>query len=53
MAAALNDNPQRQKHVFRLAYGALALAFWVAIAGFVLLIARPNESKPVVWSPWR
>jgi len=29
VAAALSDNPQRQKHVFRLAYGVLALAFWV------------------------
>jgi hypothetical protein len=43
----------RQKHVFRLAYGVLALLFWVSIAGFVLLLARPNHSKPLVWSTWK
>jgi hypothetical protein len=53
MAPPLTDNPERQKHVFRLAYGVLALAFWISIAGFVLLVARPNHSKPVVWSTWK
>jgi hypothetical protein len=53
MAAPLTDNPERQKHVFRLAYGVLALAFWISIAGFALLIARPNHSKPAVWSSWK
>jgi hypothetical protein len=43
----------RQKHVFRLAYGLLALAFWVSVAGFVVLIMRPNHSKPLVWSTWK
>jgi hypothetical protein len=42
-----------RKHQFRLAYGVLALAFWLSVAGFVLLLARPNHSKPVVWSAWR
>jgi hypothetical protein len=42
-----------RKHQFRLAYGVLALAFWVSVAGFVLLLARPNHSKPVVWSAWK
>lgn len=48
MAAAV-----KQKHLFRLAYGVLALAFWVSVAGFVLLLARPNHSKPLVWSRWK
>jgi hypothetical protein len=42
-----------RKHQFRLAYGVLALAFWVSLAGFVLLLVRPNHSKPLVWSAWR
>jgi hypothetical protein len=41
------------KHQFRLAYGVLALAFWLSVAGFVLLLARPNHSKPMVWSSWK
>jgi hypothetical protein len=53
MAPPLTDNPERQKHVFRLAYGVLALAFWISLAGFVLLLVRPNHSKPVVWSTWK
>jgi hypothetical protein len=42
-----------RKHQFRLAYGVLALAFWLSVGGFVLLLARPNHSKPVVWSAWK
>ena len=42
-----------RKHVFRLAYAVLALVFWLSLAGFVLLLARPNHSKPVAWSTWR
>jgi hypothetical protein len=49
----VNGKADRQKHVFRLAYGVLALAFWLSVAGFVLLIARPNHSKPLVWSKWK
>jgi hypothetical protein len=43
----------RHRQLFRLAYGVLALAFWVSIGGFVLLITRPNHSAPVAWSPWK
>lgn len=43
----------RHKHQFRLAYGVLVLAFWLSVAGFVLLLARPNHSKPMVWSAWQ
>ena len=42
-----------RRHTFRIAYGVLALAFWVSIAGFVLLLMRPNHSSPVAWSSWR
>jgi hypothetical protein len=51
--APLRPESTGQRHVFRLAYGALALAFWLSVAGFVLLIARPNHSKPVAWSAWK
>jgi hypothetical protein len=53
MAASLTGKGDRQKHLFRLAYGVLALAFWLSLAGFVLLLARPNHSKPIVWSAWK
>lgn len=53
MAQALDDTSRRDKHLFRLAYGVLALAFWVSVAGFVVLLARPNHSKPLVWSTWQ
>jgi hypothetical protein len=43
----------RQRHLFRLAYGVLALAFWVSVAGFVLLLARPHHSKQIAWSNWK
>jgi hypothetical protein len=42
-----------QQHHFRLAYGVLALAFWVSLGGFVLLLARPHHSKTVDWSAWK
>jgi hypothetical protein len=41
------------KRVFRLAYAVLALAFWLSLAGFVGLRARPNHSKSVAWAAWR
>jgi len=53
VAQALDDTSRREKHLFRLAYGVLALAFWVSVAGFVVLLARPNHSKPLVWSTWK
>jgi hypothetical protein len=43
----------RNKHTFRIAYGVLALAFWLSVAGFVVLLMRPNHSAPSVWSSWR
>jgi hypothetical protein len=43
----------RERHLFRLAYGALALAFWVSVAGFTYLMTRPNHSEPVPWSAWK
>src|SRR6059036_773630 len=52
MAPAVAD-ARRDKHLFRIAYGVLALAFWVSLAGFVVLIGRPNHSKPLVWSRWQ
>jgi hypothetical protein len=53
VAAPLDDTARRDKHLFRLAYGVLALAFWVSLAGFVVLLARPNHSQPLVWSKWQ
>jgi hypothetical protein len=44
---------ERRKHTFRLAYGALALVFWLSVGGFVLLLMRPNHSAPLQWSSWR
>src|SRR4029077_9056238 len=41
------------KHHFRLAYGVLALAFWVSVGGLVLLLSRPNHSASVAWSSWQ
>jgi hypothetical protein len=43
----------RRKHTFRIAYGVLALAFWLSVGGFVLLLMRPNHSGPSEWSNWR
>lgn len=53
MAAPLTERPQGQKHMFRLAYVALALAFWLSVAGFVILMVRPNHSKSTAWSAWK
>ena len=52
MAEALSGAPV-QKHQFPIAYAALALAFWVSVAVFVVLLMRPNHSRPVAWSSWR
>jgi hypothetical protein len=43
----------RRKHTFCIAYVALALAFWLSVGGFVLLLMRPNHSAPSEWSNWR
>jgi hypothetical protein len=52
VAEALTREPV-QKHHFRIAYAALALAFWVSLAVFVVLMMRPNHSKAVAWSAWK
>ena len=41
------------KHHFRLAYAVLALAFWLSVAGFVVLITREHHEKQTEWSAWR
>jgi len=41
------------KHQFRLAYGVLALAFWISIAGFIVLITRQHHAAEIRWSAWR
>jgi hypothetical protein len=42
------------KHHFRLAYGVLALAFWLSVAGFIVLITRQhNGTQQAAWSAWR
>jgi hypothetical protein len=41
------------KHHFRLAYGVLALAFWISVAGFVILITRERHDQSVAWSKWK
>jgi hypothetical protein len=53
VAPPVDDAARRDKHLFRLAYGVLALAFWVSVGGFVVLLARPNHSEPLVWSKWQ
>jgi hypothetical protein len=42
-----------QKHHFRLAYGVLAFAFWLSVAGFVVLLTRSHHARPAAWSAWR
>jgi hypothetical protein len=41
------------KHHFRIAYGVLALAFWISIAGFIVLITRQQHAAELRWSQWR
>jgi hypothetical protein len=44
----------KEKHLFRLAYGVLALTFWLSVAGFTYLMTRPNHSKAgPPWSAWK
>jgi hypothetical protein len=43
----------REKHLFRLAYGALALVFWVALGAFVIVLVRPNHDRSPDWSKWK
>jgi hypothetical protein len=54
VAEALGDSrSQKHRQLFRLAYGVLALAFWISVGGFVLLVTRPNHSASVAWSAWK
>jgi hypothetical protein len=43
----------KQKHLFRLAYGVLALAFWVSVAGFAYVMTRDDPASAKPWSSWR
>jgi hypothetical protein len=43
----------RERHLFRLAYGVLALAFWLSVAGFVVLLSRSHDARSAEWSQWR
>jgi hypothetical protein len=44
----------RERHHFRLAYGVLALAFWVSVAGFTYLMTRGgSDGAKEQWSAWR
>jgi hypothetical protein len=40
------------KHHFRLAYAVLALAFWLSVAGFIVLLTRQHNAAAVRWSAW-
>ena len=44
-------NPHR--HHFRLAYGVLALAFWLSVAGFIVLLTRHEHAQATRWSSWK
>ncbi len=52
MAASLDGG---RRHHFRIAYAALALAFWVSVGGFVLLLMRPHHHhvSGAAWSTWQ
>jgi hypothetical protein len=41
------------KHHFRLAYGVLALAFWLSVAGFIVLLTRQHHDQQARWSHWQ
>ncbi len=43
----------REKHQFRIAYGVLALAFWISVAGFIVLLTRQHHEAQTVWSNWK
>jgi hypothetical protein len=53
MAAPVGKPATRERHLFRLAYGVLALAFWLSVAGFIVLLSRPGHSAPQHWSAWK
>jgi hypothetical protein len=41
------------KHHFRLAYAVLALAFWLSVAGFIILLTRQHDAAQLRWSAWK
>jgi hypothetical protein len=41
------------KHHFRLAYAVLALAFWLSVAGFIVVLTRQHHADQTRWSAWR
>jgi hypothetical protein len=41
------------KHHFRLAYAVLALAFWLSVAGFIVLLTRQHDAAQLRWSAWK
>jgi hypothetical protein len=41
------------KHQFRVAYGVLALAFWLSVAGFIVLLTRQHHEAQIRWSTWK
>jgi len=43
----------REKHQFRIAYGVLALAFWLSVAGFIVVLTRQHHEAQTAWSRWR
>lgn len=47
------EHESAHRRRFRLAYAGLALVFWLSVAGFVVLLARPHHSHPVMWSKWK
>ena len=50
MAPAVDATARRDKHLFRLAYGVLALAFWVSLGGLrrAARAAEPLEAARLV-----
>ena len=41
------------KHHFRLAYAVLALAFWLSVAGFIILLTKQHDAATQRWSQWK
>jgi hypothetical protein len=52
--ALASSKAQKHRQLFRLAYGVLALAFWISVGGFVLLVTRAHHSASASsWSTWK
>ena len=50
MAEAVADPHRRH---FRLADAVLALAFWLSVAGFIVLLTRHEHAQAARWSKWQ